>query len=204
VKLRHKVGRNARVRVTEVLRVPRGFRFARAKAAVTRVLYEPRGRKELAGPAPFVSRPADRRRAQRSVRRPRPRVRLRRLGPTRLAVDIRKRGKGLRVPRACEELPPSLQPRNRILTLENRLRLSDGRRPSTRVIRRSWRCERDRRGNVVRLRAVRRRVRHRLLPGLRSVLRLSGTVRPGGTALARLEVRNARRAGPGSTLWPST
>jgi hypothetical protein len=146
---RHNVGGNARVHLTEVARVPPGFRFRDAKAVVTRVLYEARGRKELAAPEPFVSRPADQRRAKRKVRRLRTRVRLRRLGPARVAVDIRTRRRGLRVPRACHALPPSLRPRRTLVSLETRLRLTDGRRTVRRVIRRHWLCERGRYRDIV-------------------------------------------------------
>jgi hypothetical protein len=191
----HAVGRDASVRITDVVRVPRGFRFARARAVPTRVLFEPLGRKELAGPAPFVSRPADRPRGARKPRRPRTRVRLRRLGPTKLWVDIRTRRKGLRVPQACQELPYSLQPRNTVVRLETRLRLSDGRRRRTQVIRRSWRCERDRTGKIMRLRLVNERRARVLRHGLRSRIVLPRSIRPGARTIARLRVINARRRG---------
>jgi len=200
----HAVGQKAPARVTEVLRVPPDFRFSQASAVATRVLHEATGRKELTAPEPFVSRPADQPRSGRPIRRPRARVRLRRLGLTRLAVEIRTRRRGLRVPRACHALPPSLQPCNAVFHLETRLRLRDGRRTATRVIRRRWRCQRDRFGNVVRLRAVKRRPTHHLRRGLRSRLVLPASVRPGATALARVRVRNARRRGRTTTLWNVT
>jgi hypothetical protein len=200
----HAVGEKAAVRLTEVLRVPPGFRFSQASAVATRVRHEVSGRKELTAPGPFLARPADRSRGRRKARRPRARVRLRRLGPTRLAVKIRMRRRGLRVPRACHALPPSLQPRGAVFQLETRVRLRDGRTRTTRVIRRHWRCERDRYGNVVRLRVVRRRPSHRLRRGLQSRLELPASVRPGTTARARVKVRNARRRGPSATLWHVT
>ena len=193
---RHAVGARQGVRVTGAVRVPRGFAFRRARAVATRVLYEARGRKELAGPSQTpTSRPRGSTRSARTARRPRARVKLRRLGPTRLGFDLRTRRSGLRVPRACAALPRSVQPRPPIVRLETRLRVSDGRRTNTRVMRGDFKCVRDRRGNISHLRSVYRRVRHRLRPGLRGVLRLPGVVRPGGTALARLELRNARRPG---------
>jgi hypothetical protein len=191
----HAVGRNASVRITDVLRVPRGFRFARARALPTRVLFEPLGRQELTGPAPFVSRPADRPRGRRKARRPRATVSLRRVGPTRLRVDIRTRRKGLRVPQACQELPHSLQPRDAVVRLETRLRLTDGRRRLSPAIRRSWRCERDRTGKIVRLRLVNERRARVLRHGLRSRLVLPRSIRPGTMVIARLRVSNARRRG---------
>ena len=45
--------------------------------------------------------------------RPRARVTLRRLGPRRLAFDIRMTARGLRVPHACAALPRSIRPRSR-------------------------------------------------------------------------------------------
>jgi hypothetical protein len=189
----HVVGRNAGVRLTEVLRVPRGFRFRRARAVPTRILYERLGRNELTGPGPIAARPADR---PRGARKPvHARVSLRRLGPTRLRVDIRTRRKGLRVPAACQALPHSLQPRNTIVHLETRLRLTDGRRRWTRVIRRPWRCERGGTGSVVRLRSVKQRRARALRHGLRSQLVLPRSVRPGTRLLARVRVRNTRRRG---------
>ncbi len=200
----HAVGGNAPVRATEVLRVRPGFRLSRASAVATRVLHEATGRKELTAPGPFLARPSDRPRGSGKARRPRARVRLRRLGRTRLAVKIRMRRRGLRVPRACHALPPSLQPRGAVVQLETRIRLRHGRTRTTRVIRRHWRCERDRYGNVVRLRVVRRRPSHRLRRGLRSRLVLPASVRPGTTARTRVKVRNARRRGRSATLWHVT
>lgn len=182
----HALGARDNIRLTGVLRVPRGLALRRVRAEARRVLYEHMGRKELAG-----------------SRRPRARVALRRLGPRRLAFAIRTR-RGLRVPRACAALPRSVQPRTPIVQLETRLRLNGRRRSGLYVIRRDYACRRDRLGNVSRLRLVPRRVHHRLRPGLRSVLRLPRVVRPGGTARARVRVLNARRPARGSTLWHLT
>ena len=202
---RHAVGARQSVQVTGVLRVPRGFAFRRARAVATRVLHEPRGRKELAGPPRTVTTPpSGEARRTRIAGRLRARVALRRLGPTRLGFGLRTRRSGLRVPRACAALPRSIERRPPIVRLETRLRVSDGRRSDTHVIRRDFACVRDRLGNISHLRAVTRRVRHRLRPGLRGVLRLPREVRPGGTAVARLELRNARRPARGSTLWHLT
>jgi hypothetical protein len=126
---------------------------------------------------------------------------LRRLGPRRLAFAIRTRHSGLRVPRACAALPRSVEPRLPIVRLETRLRLSDGRRARTRAIRKDFVCVRDRLGNVRGLRAVVRRIQHRFRPGLRSVVRLPRIVRPGGRALVRVKLHNARRPAPGAALW---
>ena len=107
------------------------------------------------------------------------------------------------MPRACAALRRSVQPRPPIVRLETRLRAERSpARTNTRVMRRDFKCVRDRRGNISYLRLSSTAASaHRFRPGLRGVLRLPRVVRPGGIAFARLELRNARRRARDSTLW---
>ena len=133
---RHALGARHNVRLTGVLRVPRGLAFRRVRAIATRVLFEPGGRNELSGPPQMpASRARGTIRSGRTAGRPRARVALRRLGPRRLGFAIRTRRSGLRVPRACSALPRSVRPRTPIVELETRLRLIGRRRSGRYVIR---------------------------------------------------------------------
>ena len=203
---RHAVGARQSVRVTGVVRVPQRFRVPAGAGGCHACPVRASGPKGACRAVADAHVPAARKHPIRAhgaaATSPR---QVARLGPTRLGFDLRTRRSGLRVPRACAALPRSVQPRPPIVRLETRLRVSDGRRTNTRVMRGDFACVRDRRGNISHLRSVSRRVRHRLRPGLRGVLRLpawSGPAAPrspGSSCATRGGRREARRSG--TSMW---
>jgi hypothetical protein len=191
--------------------VPRRMRLAGATVTVDRLLFDRRGRGELA--RPYGGRPP--RALRLTLRRAAPgrftaaikgrrsvRVTLRRgrRGHARLTLGIG--AAALRAPQACHALPASVARDAPPLYLESRLLLSHGRLRHRLRLEHHVRCARDARGNVDRLVFVPNR-RLPARPGLAVSLHGPRRVRPGTIARYVAVLRNRRhgRRRLASSLW---
>ena len=210
---RRAVRGRAQVRANAIL--PRGMRLAGATIKLDRLLFDRRGRSELARPhgrraprslkltlrraAPgrFTAATTGRRSVRATVRR------TGRRGRARLTLNVG--AATFRAPRVCHALPASVAIDTPPLYLETRLAISDGRSRHRLRLEHHVRCVRDRRGNVHRL----VRVREPSYPARRGLtVSLHGPrrVQPGTVVSYVARLRNQRRGKDrlASSLWDVT
>lgn len=131
----------------------------------------------------------------RRDRRPRARLRLRRLRGNRLHFDLRVTNARLPVPpRSCAGARPGIDLARRPIELRTRLRIDDGRRrPVAIALRPRWSCRRDRVGAVRRLAVRQPQLRRPSQRRLVVAIRAPRAARPGSAVTYRIGVRNPRR-----------
>ncbi len=208
----HRRAVRGRAQVRGGITVPRGMRLTGATVRLDRLLFDRRGRGELARPyGGRASRPVKlrlKRRApgrftaatagRRSVR-----VTVRRVGRRgRARLTLRLGAKAFRAPRACHALPAANALKTPRLYLDTRLVISHGRIRHRVRLEHHVRCVRDARGNVDRL----VRVRNRSFPARRGLaVSVDGPrrVQPGAVVRYVARLRNRRRSKDRliSSLW---